>query len=248
MVAAAGCLGVLSGMGLLMGVALWKMAPRAPVLRPTVKPPASYAVRGVDVSRYQGRIDWESVAASGEVSFAFVKATEGTSHKDRRFQRNWDGAHAAGIPVGAYHYFSLCRTGKSQAEHFIRVVPKRAGSLPPVVDIEPDSRCNRGSRLEKVGTEVAVWIADVEAHYGQRPLVYTSAHFHRHHLAEHQLKGDLWAAAYSRAPRTGGAGWAFWQYSDRGWVTGIPGPVDLNVFHGTKAQLEAIRRPSSDGS
>lgn len=224
----------------LLGV-VWMLWPRqVPVPRP-VRPPAYYAVRGIDVSHHQGQIDWSAVAASGEVDFAFVKATEGVSHRDRRFERNWKGAHKAGIPVGAYHYLSLCRGGADQARHFAARVPRDPDALPPVVDIEPDARCNRGSRLGRAGAEVAAWIGVVEKHYGRRPIVYTSASFWRSHLAGEGLRADLWAAAYSREPRVGTGPWLFWQYTDRGWVSGIAGPVDQNVFAGSLEDLAGLR-------
>lgn len=205
-----------------------------------VAPPEGYEVRGIDVSHHQGRIDWERVGASGDVRFVFVKATEGTTHVDRRFRSNWRGAHDQGLRVGAYHYLSLCRTGAAQAQHFVKTVPVVQGMLPPVVDIEPDARCNRGSRLASMGTAVKEWVDVVEAHYGVRPIVYTSSSFQRTHLAREGIASSLWLAAYSRPPRHGD--WAFWQYTDRGRVPGIDGPVDGNVFGGSHAALEALRR------
>lgn len=217
----------------------WVLWPRpAPVVR--VRPPSHFPVRGIDVSHHQGAVDWSAVAATGTVDFVFLKATEGTTHRDRRFARNWRQARAAGLRVGAYHYLSLCRDGEDQARHFISRVPKVEGGLPPVVDLEPDGRCNHGSRLAKATTVLEDWLTAVEAHYGRTPIVYTSASFYRSHLAGAELDAHLWAAAYSREPRTPGRPWHFWQYTDRGALAGIRGPVDHNVFRGTVEELEAL--------
>lgn len=96
---------------------------------------AAYPVRGVDVSAYQGQIDWETLADQG-LSFAFIKATEGSSFEDPRFRENWTGARSAGLRVGAYHFFSFDSPGASQAQNFIGAVQGFEGMLPPVVDVE----------------------------------------------------------------------------------------------------------------
>lgn len=94
-----------------------------------------YPVIGVDVSKYQGAIDWPVLAAQS-IDFAFVKATEGSSHQDERFAQNWSGAQTAGLRVGAYHFFSFDSPAETQSENFIKTVIPFEGMLPPVVDIE----------------------------------------------------------------------------------------------------------------
>ena len=92
-------------------------------------------VHGVDVSHYQGEIDWP-VLAGQNIQFAFVKATEGSIYTDETFEANWAGAQAAGLRVGAYHFFSYDSDGLSQAENYIATVPVLPGALPPVIDVE----------------------------------------------------------------------------------------------------------------
>lgn len=188
-------------------------------------PPTGFAHHGIDVSVYQGRVDWETVASSGEVDFVFAKATEGRSHVDRRFARNWRGARSEGLPIGAYHYFSACRTGAEQAEHFIANVPLEPDSLPPVLDVERDSRCNTGKRFEAALPEITVWLDRVEDHYGVRPILYANDHTQRADLK--RVDAARWVAAYSRRPRRD---WDVWQHTDRGAIDGIEGPVDRNVL------------------
>lgn len=222
-----------------VAVVSWPDSPSPSVRRPA-RAPSGFDVRGIDVSHHQGRIDWPTVAASKKVDFVFVKATEGRTHTDRRFRQNLRGARAAGLPVGVYHYFSLCRTGEEQAAHFIRVVSAGLGEngtldLPPVVDIEEDTRCNRGSRLSAAESEVRAWVDAVSTHFGIDPLVYSASGFRRTHLKG--LHATFWMAAYSREPRNT---WQFWQYSDRTVVPGVRGAVDGNVFNGSRVEFRAV--------
>jgi len=195
--------------------------------RPEPPPPTPQldgAVVGIDVSAHQDAIDWEAVAADG-VHFAFIKATEGSTFTDERFVDNWAEARAAGVRVGAYHYFSACRGGEDQAQHFLDVVSAAEAQLPSVVDVEPDARCNRGTRWTNAPREVALWLDAVEDATGTRPLVYGSDHVQRDHLAD--LDAERWVAAYSRVPSV--PSWSVWQHTERGQIAGIDGPVDRNL-------------------
>jgi lysozyme len=116
----------------------------------------SPASRGIDVSHYQGAINWRAVAHD-HVTFAYIKATEGADTRDARFARNWRGAQSAGLRVGAYHYFNFCRSGRAQAANFLAATP-RGGALPPAVDLEPPSRHCRVSG-PAVHRELATYLA-----------------------------------------------------------------------------------------
>ena len=98
--------------------------------------PTDYPIHGIDVSKYQGTIDWNAVASSG-VKFVWIKATEGGDHIDERFQANWQGAKQVGIPHGAYHFMYWCRKPIEEATWFEENVPVEADALPPVLDVEP---------------------------------------------------------------------------------------------------------------
>jgi hypothetical protein len=110
-----------------------------PAFRPALRAGEAY---GIDVSAYQGRIDWRRVAGQ-QVSFAYIKASEGGDFVDRRFAANWSGARRAGVPHGAYHFFSLCTPGLAQARNFLRVVPAQPGELAPALDLELSGNCSR---------------------------------------------------------------------------------------------------------
>jgi len=210
---------------------IFRPAPR----RAHTKPPSTYVVHGIDVSHHQGQIDWSRVAASGRVEFAWLKATQGTSHTDRMFEQNWDRARSADLKVGAYHYYSMCRGGAEQAAHFIATVPRAHGALPPAVDVEADERCNKRVPRD-LKAELAAYLRAVGAHYGTRPMLYVGSWFLDEHLG--QPDADLWLAAYTRQPRRP---FAFWQYTSRGRIPGIEGPVDLDVFSGTRPELWALQ-------
>ena len=197
---------------------------------------AGYAVHGIDVSAYQGRINWPEVARH-EVHFAFLKASEGATLHDPRFARNWREARAAGILCGAYHYFVPTRDGRAQADNFAAVVTRRPGDLPPVLDVEAANFHD----VAVMRREVARWLRLVEGRYGVRPILYTNYGFYRRHLAGHFDDYPLWLAHYE-VPRPGLAPtrWLIWQHSDEAYVPGIRGTVDFNVFQGTYAELQAL--------
>ncbi|SFQ35022.1 glycoside hydrolase family 25 protein [Hymenobacter arizonensis] len=200
---------------------------------------AGYSVHGIDVSSYQGRIDWPEVARHG-VRFAFIKATEGGTMQDPRFQRNWREARAAGVLCGAYHYFQPKRDGKLQADLFARTVPIAPGDLPPVLDVEAANFHD----VAVLRREVARWLRLIEAHYGVRPILYSNHSFYKRHLAGHFDHYPLWLAHYEvQRPAMPADKWIIWQHSDEAYVPGIRGVVDFNVYQGSFESLQAMRVP-----
>jgi lysozyme len=192
------------------------------------------SARGIDVSHYQGQIDWQAVEGDG-VGFAYVKATEGATFVDPAFARNWAALGETRILRGAYHRFRPGRDALAQAEHFLAVANVREGDLPPVLDVEAtdgvsDARLVRGVRG---------WLAEVERRTGVRPVVYTKPGFRRAHLGTALDDYPLWIAEYGvdspSHPR-----WSFWQHSERGRVAGIAKPVDLDRFNGSSTDLRGM--------
>ena len=203
-------------------------------------------VTGVDVSAHQGVIDWQALAASG-VTFAYMKATEGGDFRDRAFRRNWDESRKAGIPRGAYHFFTQCRTGAEQAKNFIAVVPKEPGALPHAVDAEHMGPCRSGPRVADVAHEIAVLMTAVEAHYGRRPVIYTTGEFDAAYFQGRLANDRFWARnlwAPFLPPLFRRKQWVLWQYHNRGRRPGINGPVDLNAFRGSRADFAAWAKAS----
>lgn len=198
-------------------------------------PWAAHYVQGVDVSHHQGAIDWRTLA-SDNVSFAYIKATEGATHVDTRFADNWAQAGRAGLYRGAYHFFTLCQPGAWQAANFIAIVPRADGALPHALDMEHMGPCREGPTMSDVVGEMRAWLDLVEAHYGARPLIYTTREFHDAHLRG-VTNERFWIRSLGVAPRFREREWVIWQHHNRGHRSGVQGPVDLNAFRGDTAAL-----------
>lgn len=205
---------------------------------------ADFAVHGVDVSKYQGDIDWAAVREAG-VAFAFIKATEGGDALDPKFRRNWEGAKANGVPRGAYHFVYWCRPPQEEMAFFQSVAPNDPDALPPVLDVEttPTSKtCKRTLIREGVLADMRKMLEAMERHYGKKPIIYTTVDFYQAILAPDALSEyPIWVRStkYHPAVRYGARKWHFWQYRSDGNVPGIRAAVDQNVFHGTPEQWRA---------
>jgi lysozyme len=201
-------------------------------------PWASRYVQGVDVSWHQGAIDWRALAAD-DVAFAYIKATEGADHVDERFAFNWAEADAAGLRRGAYHFFTLCQSGARQAANFIAVVPRAAGALPAALDMEHKGPCRRGPTMTDVVGEARVFLDMVQAHYGARPLIYTTREFHDLYLRD-VTDERFWIRSIAATPNFRERDWMIWQHHNRGHKAGVSGPIDLNAFRGDDAELARL--------
>ena len=143
--------------------------------------PHDYPIHGIDVSKFQGDIDWNKVADGG-VKFAWIKASEGGDHADERFQANWEGAKAAGVPHGAYHFVYWCRPPMEEMAFFEQNAPVEPDALPPVLDVEatPTSHtCHRHLTQASAIRDMQIMLNEMERHYGKRPVIYTTVDFYR---------------------------------------------------------------------
>ena len=206
-----------------------------------------YPIRGVDVSNYQGVIDW-SVIAKQDIHFAFIKATEGSSFVDPYFHENYENAAKTGIRVGAYHFFSFDSGGDTQAENFIREVSKIDNMLPPVIDIEfyDDKRSNPPDR-ETVTEQLNVFIKKIQEAYGVNPIIYAVYETYDLYIKDDFKDCDIWIRDVFRFPKlSDNRNWTFWQYTNRAKLNGYNGVekhIDLNVFNGTKEQFNNYGKP-----
>ena len=184
---------------------------------------ADEIVEGVDVSHYQGTIDWPAVEEAG-IGFAYIKATQGTRWVDPRFAENWKQVGKTGIRRGAYHFFEPDVDGTAQAKHFLSTVSLKEGDLLPVVDVE-----TKGPGL---ATNLEKYLAEIKRQTSLDAMIYVSPAFWNEHLADRRSEpwpNPLWIAEYGvSTPRgTSGIGpWVVWQYAQDGRVAGIEGPVD----------------------
>lgn len=179
---------------------------------------------GIDLSHHNGRVDWDMLDQS-TVDFLYLKATEGSDWKDPRFQDHWLQATRRGWHVGAYHFYRLCRPGAEQAANFIQSVEVRTGTLPPAVDLEYAHNCRPLDGPARTLDELRIFLAALEAEYGARPVLYTTPEFHADWLDGQFQTYPVWVRGLDGPPATPHA---IWQYSMRGQVPGIDGPVDLN--------------------
>ncbi|HEX4047428.1 MAG TPA: GH25 family lysozyme [Elusimicrobiota bacterium] len=215
---------------------------RADALEPDAVPQVGpYQVRGIDVSHFQGAIDWGKVSASG-VSFAYIKATEGGDYVDDQFAANWSGAQSAGVTRGAYHFYNFCKTGSEQADRFIATVPADAGALPATIDLEESADCATMPGKAAFRKDLADFVAKVQAAYGRLPVLYVNYSIYNLYFKGENDSYKIWIADTGDASPAmpGGAPWTVWQYGWHGAVAGVSGEVDLDVFNGTPEMLASL--------
>lgn len=206
-----------------------------------IKIPKQHSVHGIDVSYYQGKVDWKKVREMEEdgirIRFSFIKATEGLLIVDPYFQRNWRQAPKAGIVCGAYHFFRPKQDGEAQAKFFLQVVSLRKGDLPPVVDVE----ALYGVSPVKMRAELASFLNYVEMKTKVRPIIYTGLKFYTNYLEGNFEDYPFWIAHYHQPKlRVDKSRWAFWQHSDRARINGINHIVDFNAFNGDSTTFSKI--------
>jgi len=204
--------------------------------------PKGYSVHGIDVSKHQADIDWVRVSRMRNngisINFAFIKATEGITRQDHKFDKNWKGAARNGILRGAYHFYYPSRDADKQAQNFISKVHLSKGDLPPVADIE----LSNVRSAVKIREGLQVFLNKLEKQYKVKPIIYTNIHFYNTYLKGSFNDYPLWIAGYfdhDRFYSEFSTSWILWQHSEKGKVDGIRGNVDFNVFNGN---LEKLRK------
>lgn len=200
-------------------------------------------VRGVDVSGHQVNIDMQQLADQN-VQFIYIKATEGSSFVDNYFEPNWKNAAEAGIPAGAYHYFSFVVDGTSQAYNYITSVGQSLeGRLIPAVDLELGDNTATPDKTELV-TELKAFNKTIEEQYGVKPIIYAQKDFYGKYLRDDFADYPRWIrSVYYPASWENGDDWLIWQYKDRGELKGYSGGekyIDLNVLN-RKHSLDELK-------
>ncbi|MDR0918019.1 MAG: DUF1294 domain-containing protein [Oscillospiraceae bacterium] len=201
----------------------------------------NYPVRGVDVSSYQGEIDW-ALLAENDIEFAFIKATEGSSFVDEYFLKNYENALKTDLRIGAYHFFSYDSSGLTQAQNFISVVGKIDDMLPPVVDVEfyGDKEKNLPDK-DDVTRELTAFLTAIEEHYNQKPIIYATEKSYKLYISENFSDYDIWIRNVFTSP-SNNKDWTFWQYTNREKLDGYSGKekfIDMNVFNGSQEEFES---------
>lgn len=200
-----------------------------------------YDIRGVDVSSYQGEIDWGVLSEQG-IDFAFIKATEGSTYVDERFADNFMKVSETKLIIGAYHFFSFESSGESQADNFIKTVPKQKGMIAPVIDLEFYGQYTSTPKsVGDVVKELTSMADKLEEYYGIKPMIYVTQKSYRLYIKDTELeKYPLWIRnVYFKPMFT--SEWVFWQYCDTEELEGYNGDeekIDMNVFYGNMDDLK----------
>jgi GH25 family lysozyme M1 (1,4-beta-N-acetylmuramidase) len=204
---------------------------------------ASY-LSGIDVSHYQGAIDWEKVA-SADITFVSIKATEGSSYTDPDFEYNWKASLRAGIVRTAYHFAHPSISASDQAVYFVDAVIAAGGydnnaTMQLMLDLEDADKQSPAV----VWAWVQAFAAAVKARVGRPIIIYTGYYFWRDSVGDphENLDAPLWIAAYIPTPLIPVAWptWTFWQHADNGTIPGISGRVDVDYFNGSRQDLEKL--------
>ncbi len=195
---------------------------------------------GIDVSEYQGEIKWSYVDTLEQqfpIDFVVIRATVGNDRLDRKFEKNWLGAKKNKMIRGAYHYYRPNENSLEQADLFIKTVRLNKGDLPPVLDIE---KLPENQSIERLKIGLKRWLEKVEAHYKVRPIIYTGEKYYDDFLKEEFKDYLFWIANYNFYREKMEEDWLFWQFTEKGSVSGIKGNVDVNIYNGDLQQLQFI--------
>lgn len=203
-----------------------------------------YEVQGIDVSHYQGEIDWGTLAKQ-DIDFAYIKATEGSSSTDEKFAQNWQNASSQDMYVGAYHFFSFDSGGETQAQNYINTVEDLSGKLIPAVDVEYyGNKQKNPPEKEDLVRELTVMLEALENHYGSKPIIYTTYSVYHKYLKDEFEEYPLWIRNVYFLPNVDMRGkWTIWQYSDTEVLNGYQGEekyIDRNVFCGTAEKMREL--------
>lgn len=183
---------------------------------------------GIDVSKYQGDIDWAAIASNKHIKFAYIKATEGATYVDPRFEENIAEARKHGVKVGCYHFLRSSSTIADQFENMKRYVRRDEQNLVPMIDVESMGKWTQQQLVDSLHA-FAVMIYE---HYRVAPIIYTYVNFYNRNLAGRFTNYPLFIARYTEPEPelSDGTKYVIWQYTERGRVNGIKGNVDLSRF------------------
>lgn len=195
---------------------------------------------GIDISEFQGKIDWtlvDTIENRFPIGFVFIRATAGNDKVDTRFKSNWLGAKKRKLIRGAYHYYRPNENSLEQAKLFIKTVKLYKGDLPPVLDIE---KLPKDQSIDSLKVGLKRWLKTVELHYGVKPIIYTGEQYYDDFLKAEFSDYLFWIANYNFYREEIQEDWLFWQFTEKATVSGIKGNVDVNIYNGDIEQLGFI--------
>ncbi len=209
-----------------------------------------YEIQGIDISHYQGDIDWEALRNAmiqkAPIRFVIIKATEGASIVDENFEDNFYNAREYGFIRGAYHFYSIKSDAKAQAYFFLDKVKLEDGDLPPVLDVEHKPNEQSTEDFQK---DVLTWLHIIEDRYHVKPIIYTYYKFKQKYLSDNRFDDyPYWIAHYYVEKMEYKGEWKFWQHTDAGKLPGIKGYVDFNIYNGSYYDLKQLTIKSENNS
>lgn len=210
--------------------------------------PDGYEIHGVDISHYQGDIDWDdlrnAMIEGCPIRFIMIKATEGSSRVDEKFNDNFYMAREYGYIRGAYHFWSNKSTAREQAYFFLKKVRLEDGDLPPVLDVEHKPK---DQPVEDFQRDILTWLHIVEDKYHVKPIIYTYYKFKEQYLNAPVFDDyPYWIAHYYVDKVEYKGEWKFWQHTDVGRLPGIKGYVDFNIYNGSYYDLKKLTIGNQD--
>jgi lysozyme len=205
--------------------------------------PEGYEIHGIDISHHQGTIDWQELKDHGmidkfPVRFVMIKATEGATKVDENFEDNFYQAREYGFTRGAYHFYIVYSSAKTQAAFFMRKVKLENGDLPPVLDVENKPKNQTDEEFKQ---SILEWLDIIEQHYGVKPIIYTYFKFKMRYLNDSVFDAyPYWIAHYYVDSLEYQGPWKFWQHTDVGRLPGIKGNVDFDIYNGSMYDLRKM--------
>jgi lysozyme len=196
-------------------------------------------VFGIDVSEYQGEIDWDEADSieNFKIGFVFVRATCGIDKLDFNFKENWKQVRSKKIIRGAYHYYRPNENSIAQAKFFVKTVKLSKGDLPPILDIE---QLPENQSIDSLKVGLHRWLDYVDAHYKIKPIIYTGESYYKDFLKDEFSEYTFWVANYNFWVESIKDDWLFWQFSEKGIVNGINENVDINIYNGSPKMLRYL--------
>lgn len=196
------------------------------------------SLAGIDVSYYQGKVDWLKVL-NENIHFVYLKATDGITYTDPRFHENQNSLIKSEVAHGAYHFFEPNDDGVKQAKNFLSQIKIHKNMLPPVLDIE----ITQGVDKELIKKRAKEWLETVTLELGCKPIIYSYSSYYENNLGSDFLEYPVWIADYTKKPNLpkGETQFLIWQHTQKGDVSGIDTMVDKNWFFGNNCRLNSIK-------
>lgn len=209
------------------------------------KYPDGYEIRGIDISHYQGNINWtllqNAMIEKCPVRFIMIKGTEGSTRIDPHFEENFRQAREYGFIRGVYHFWSNKSSARDQAYFFLNKVKLQGGDLPPVLDVEHKPKDVSDEDFRR---DILTWLHIVEDRYHVKPIIYTYHKFKMSYLSDPVFDDyPYWIAHYYVDEVKYNGPWKFWQHTDAGRLPGIKGYVDFNIYNGSYYDLKQLTIP-----